>query len=237
MRNHLRQFTPYARGLYRGPLWNRQGVMQGPIGLRHNAFPFLICFTQDFPRSNAVHTLRWSVYSPPCTPFSIREGPVCHIRPRDPTPESMVQSCFLIQVVWDDMPQAGITRLSPFVPRRCRQFVTSIIDRVAHHGLLHRGECHNNYWFNPCQAIFWQFSQLYSKNSNTVLLPCNKHNGYINPVTDTYYSSPTICKHYSRILTTIYQHVHDKGSGNHQVYMLQLSCICYNHEKNWKMQE
>ena len=54
--------------------------------------------------------------------------------------------------------------------------------------------------------------------------------GYINPVTDTYYSSPTICKHYSRIFTAIYEHVHDKGSGNHQVYMFQLSYICYNHE-------
>ena len=39
------------------PSWIDGVVLQGSTGLLYNAFPFSICLTQDFPRSNAVHTL------------------------------------------------------------------------------------------------------------------------------------------------------------------------------------
>ena len=55
---------------------------------------------------------------------------------RDPPSQIVVQLCPVIQEVWgdipgDDIPQASITRLIPFKPRRCR---------VVHkaHGLSHQ---------------------------------------------------------------------------------------------------
>ena len=76
MRNHIRRFTLRVRRPYRGPiLYISSGVLQGSTWLRYNAFPFSICLTHDFPRSNAVSTLPWPAYSPSCTLSSIGEGP------------------------------------------------------------------------------------------------------------------------------------------------------------------
>ena len=44
----------------------------------------------------------------------------CHTRSRDPPQETTVQLCLVIQEVWDDIQQARITHLSPFMPQRCR---------------------------------------------------------------------------------------------------------------------
>ena len=44
----------------------------------------------------------------------------CQTRPRDPSPETMVQLCLVIQEVWDDIPQARSTHLRQFMLRRCR---------------------------------------------------------------------------------------------------------------------
>ena len=56
------------------PSWIGSGVLQGSTGLRYNTFPFSICLTQDFPRSNAVHTLPWPAYSASGTLSSIGEA-------------------------------------------------------------------------------------------------------------------------------------------------------------------
>ena len=92
------------------------GVLQGSIGFRYKAFPFSICPTHDFPRSNAVHILPWPAYSPSGPhQASERDLTACHIKSRDPPPETMVQLCLVIQKVWDDIPQARITHLNPFM--------------------------------------------------------------------------------------------------------------------------
>ena len=51
-----------------------------------------------------------------CTLWDLTD---CHIRSRDLPPETIVQLCLVIHNVWDDIPQARITHLSPFMPRRC----------------------------------------------------------------------------------------------------------------------
>ena len=51
---------------------------------------------------------------------SARDLTDCQIRSRDPPPETMVQLSLVIQEVWDDIPKARITHLSPFMPRRCQ---------------------------------------------------------------------------------------------------------------------
>ena len=97
------------------------GVLQGSIGFRYKAFSFSFCPTHDFPRSNAVHILPWPAYSP-SGPHQASERDLtgCHIKSRDPPPETMVQLCLVIQKVWDDIPQARITHLNPFMAWRCR---------------------------------------------------------------------------------------------------------------------
>ena len=57
------------------PSWIGSGVLQGPTWLRYTAFPFSICLTQDFPRSNAMNALPWPANSPSDTSSSIGEGP------------------------------------------------------------------------------------------------------------------------------------------------------------------
>ena len=107
------------------------GVLQGSTGLWYKAFPLPIFLTQDFSRTNVVHTLSRRAYS------------------RDPPPEIMMQLCLVIQEVWDDILQARITHLSPVMTRRCRvlhrstRLVTTIIDLAALNSLLHRAKCHN----------------------------------------------------------------------------------------------
>ena len=102
------------------PSWIGSSVLQGSTELRYNAFPFSICLTQDFRRSNAVHTLAWPAYTPPCTPSSNGDLTDCQSGSPDPFPDTMVQLCLVAQEVWDNIPQARITHLSPSMPRRCR---------------------------------------------------------------------------------------------------------------------
>ena len=44
----------------------------------------------------------------------------CQIRSRNPPPETMGQLCLVMHEVWDDISQARITHLSPFMSRKCR---------------------------------------------------------------------------------------------------------------------
>ena len=74
MHNHIRRFTLRARRPYRGPILNRQWRACCDTSLGHGVFPFSICITEDFPRSNAVHTLPWPAYTPYNLPSSISEG-------------------------------------------------------------------------------------------------------------------------------------------------------------------
>ena len=55
------------------PSWIGSDVLQGSTGLWCNAFPTSIFFTQNFLRSNAVHTLPQPTFSPSGTPSSIGE--------------------------------------------------------------------------------------------------------------------------------------------------------------------
>ena len=57
------------------PSWIGSGLLQGSSRLWHKVSPFSICLTEDFPISNAIHTLLWPVYSPSSTPPSIGKGP------------------------------------------------------------------------------------------------------------------------------------------------------------------
>ena len=72
--NHL-DFTAYATIVSEAPSWTGIYVLQCSTGWPYNVFPFSICLTQDFPRSNAVHILPWPAYSPSCNPSSIGDGP------------------------------------------------------------------------------------------------------------------------------------------------------------------
>ena len=98
------------------------GVVQGSTGWRYNAFSFSIRLTKDFARSNAVHTtaltsVLTALYGHRASARDLTE---CQIRSRDPPPQNMVQLCLVIQEVWDDIPQARISDLIPFMPWRWR---------------------------------------------------------------------------------------------------------------------
>ena len=71
MRKNLWQLTLHIEAIS----WIASGVLQGSTRLWYNAFPFSICLTQDFRRSNAVHTLPWPAYSSSGIPSSIGERP------------------------------------------------------------------------------------------------------------------------------------------------------------------
>ena len=125
------------------PSWTDSSVLQGSTGWRFNAFPFSNCLTQDFPGSNAVHTLPWPAYLPSCTPPSIGEGP--HWLPDTvtwPTPTKHV----------DEIPQARIAHLIPSIHATemlssawGTRSATTIIDLAALNGLLHRANAAINF--------------------------------------------------------------------------------------------
>ena len=74
MCNHLRRLHCVPDDRNEVPSWIGSGVLQGSTRLWYNAVPCSICLTQDFPTSNAVHTMPWPTYSPSGTSSSIGEG-------------------------------------------------------------------------------------------------------------------------------------------------------------------
>ena len=74
MRNHPGDLHCVPDDHIWAPFWIGIGVVQGSTGWRYNAFSVSIRLTQDFSRSNAVHTLPWPAYSLPCTAIEHRRG-------------------------------------------------------------------------------------------------------------------------------------------------------------------
>ena len=127
--------------------WIDCDVLPSSTGLQHNDFPFSICLTQDFPRSNAVHTRPWPSYSSSFNPSSIGEG--LHWLPGNVTWPTSIMPCNP-EGFWRH--PTGKTYLSQPIHARELQssawgtrFVTTIINQAARHVLLHRVKCHNKF--------------------------------------------------------------------------------------------
>ena len=121
MRHNLRRFyTACATSIWRPRPQKAVACCKAPLG--NGTMPFI---SQSASHMTSLHQMP-SIHCPgqrtrrPAPHRSANDLTDCQIRSLNPPPETMVQLCLVIHEVWDDISQARITHLGPFLPRRCR---------------------------------------------------------------------------------------------------------------------